>query len=557
VSLATDNSGSAEMPRWARAGVPLTGDRSARRMFRLPTTGGAWAQRWLYSRPDGFDCVSAAAIANASTQSTTTWRQIRAGSPIDADLQAATSSPPNASGDGELDVSGTAVGAQTEATWRASISSHYFLVPYGSINGVVIGFGFMVVTRDLDRNINASSQKETNSLFGRFVMDEATGEVFITAFREDNTMFVCWTASANSCERIREAMLFKSPSVDGTAPSQVLYRSSFFQRRDCRMCSDTDAHSVDFLNSPCCGSTLRRDRVRVSGQLDLENSWSGFNASNRRFNGRYWGVVEKCQYDRTNFAKNQAVQVPILLDVRNGTAFLSQRLKDILQHSALCFGLGPRSSSRVFFVNRITAQAAYSSNAVRSTDSSERRDVPCSPSNPACLQFNSGAQARSPAVLSSTSLPSGITKRPRVNELSTSSSSDGGAAVRRVRNLDSFPEERDTVLFERKKRNRASAAKANARRKALIEKQDAELERLRKIVPDLISRREMLAAENASLRTQIAAKRSLCTLSITPSKLSPADPSGLQLCTQEVNLASGPEAVIDVAVRQVSNLNRD
>jgi hypothetical protein len=528
VKLATHNPGSVRMPHWALAGIPLLGDRTARRIFRLPVAGGAWAQRWLYSHPDGFDCASPDAIVNAITQSTTIWRRF-----VDAHKAAG--------GEDELDVSGGDAGAikgeaEAEATFRATISSHWFLVPYGAINGVILGFGMMHMMHDtLDRNISVVALRDLSSRFGRFIMDEATGEFFFTAFREDNTVLVAWAASVRSCERVREMMLFATPEVDGTQPTQVLLRNSFYDRRDCRMCTTPDAHSVLALRPPCSGIAMHRHCIRNEGDGNswVDNSWEGFHSSDTRYNGRYWGTVEKRQYDRATRVNIRSEQALLLIDIRNGTASVARMLRDNVKQSALSFGLGPRSSTRVFLVNQIAALAAFES-SVALCDSAE---PPPSHSlsvtkEAASFRCCTEGEFQATATPFSLAVARAVAKRPRVGVRSISGCATSGSSkqslgeveaslagssdidrsdkssadrlddVRGVRTAD--PIEREFVLHQRRMRNRASAAKSNALRKDRLERESAELARLKVIVPALLSRREALVEANAVLKAQIA-----------------------------------------------------
>jgi hypothetical protein len=525
VSLATHNPGSAEMPRWARGEVPLAGDRSARRIFRLPIACGALAHRWLYSRPDDFEQVegvSAAAIANASTQSATAWRR------MDADVEMAKSAATPHPSDGVgLDMSQGEVGEQAEVIWRASISSHYFLVPFQAVNGIILGLAFMSVKHDtLDRNISITSLKDAASNFGRFIMDETTGEVFITHFREDNTMFIAWTKSLYSCERVRELVLYKVPQVNGTPPTQVLLRNSFYQRRDCPMCSTVDANSINALSPPCCGMTVHHDRG--SGE---NNSWRGFNAFDRRFNGRYWGIVEKRQYDGDTRMNTISEHLPMLMDVRNGTAYLSRRIKEAFQNSTIpvYFGIGPRSSTRVFLVNTVVTQAALNYVTAHSPECEGTNVRAHSASVSPTISFSSpyhrfhlidglASAATYPIVLAPAS-----NKISRVNE----SYANSGHTVHRVRNVDTQLDEHETREHQRKLRNRLSAANSNVRRKMKQEMACEQLRQLKERASMLSTRKAALENENSELKQQYSVPQNAFTHPITmPSLITLDDPFG-------------------------------
>jgi hypothetical protein len=498
VSLATSNPGYASRPRWARTGLPLVGDRSTSTVFRLPSEGGEWARRWLYSHsdPDQFDCVAAEAIGNASAQAATVWRNNEP-TPMARSADMTNGFAVDFSTGNDVDIYDDGC-CKVDTTLRPTVSSNWFLIPYGNINGFTLGIGFVHAAHDvLDRNMTVTTLNDPYSRSGRFIMDEATGEVFITAFRADGTMLIAWTKSLHSCERVRELLLFVTPLKDGEPPTHVLLRNSFYERRDCRICTTPDAHSVDALPRPCTGFNLRRDNVRASAQ---GNSWRHFNTFDRRFNGHFWGVVEKYRYDRVTRVVNRAERIPILIDIRTSCASVSRMFKHAVRHSALTFGLGPRSSSRVFLVTLTAAQAAIA-NAVAK---------PLEPLHPRPSRSSGTAYQRTLA------LRPVVSKRPRAGKGTTSVfasaaslsisdpeeepsiGNDSLGDVRRVRNIDTI--DRETVLHRRKCRNRASAQKSNALRKARLEMMDSELRHLKEIVPTLISRRDVLVAENVSLR---------------------------------------------------------
>jgi hypothetical protein len=64
----------------------------------------------------------------------------------------------------------------------------------------------------LDRNMRVQSNKHS---FRRFAMYKKTGELLITDIREEIFLFVGYTRSVSTCERMHEIFLFHAKPTDG------------------------------------------------------------------------------------------------------------------------------------------------------------------------------------------------------------------------------------------------------------------------------------------------------------------------------------------------------
>lgn len=420
-TLVTQKTPTLTAPRWALS-LGLEGQRDYAHVFRLPNKGG-WIRKWVYSRVADTEMVPEAGLANSTTESTTIYR----------------ASPSF----------GTAV---------PMLSTHWFLCPCQSYNGYTVGLAYMDVALDrLDSSCVAPAE------CGRFAMDEATGEVFMTAWR-GNEMVVAWTQSISSCERVRELLLFEAPCADGMEPEHLILRNSFYERRDCQFCGGSSYPP----RQPCHAPAARARQISHTRPTDylfpLQSAY-------RRFRGSYYGTVEKTRYARgmsgATFSK-----VPIVLDLRHGIASVSRRLKINLRQSSVSFGVDPRVSSRMLFVD------------------ARRRITACG------IDLDSGGELSGDSECSGRASPRGA---------------DPSAAgdAKRKRNADGVLD-RDSILHLRKVRNRESAARTNEARKRRIQATKAELEDLKtNKVPALKLKEQQLLYENKCLKEMLSSQRSL------------------------------------------------
>lgn len=421
--LATEpHSQEVAMPHWGAA-MRLIGQRDYSHVFRLPNMGG-WIQKWVYARGAEVEVVPERALTNSTAESTTVFRALakdRMAIPV--------------------------------------LSTHWFLCPYQSLNGFTVGLAFMDVL--LDR---LDEMTVPTAACGRFALDEATGEMFLTAYNKDGFMHIAWTQSVSSCERVREVFLFSASDQDGAPPERVLVRNSFYERRNCRICGDAVASSL--LKVPCNSPASRptdfsSERAERGDYLfPLQNVY-------RRFRGNFFGTCVKTLYTYDNGAtpSRRTAQVPLFLDIRHGVASVARRLKINLKQSAVSFGLDPRVSSRILFLP---------------------------PNQPLTIE---GAEPE----------PNGNVSGHTASESSSHAAVDNGRCpvdAQRIRNADGL--DRESVLHLRKVRNRESARRTNEERKRKYEANKAELADLRTKVPLLRMRQQELQYENMHLRERVA-----------------------------------------------------
>lgn len=406
-------------PSWAMS-LSLEGDRDYEHIFRLPNKGG-WIRKWVYSRAAHAELLPEAALANSTTESTTVYR---------ANPSFGTALP--------------------------TLSTHWFLCPYQSCNGYTVGLAFMDVS--LNR-LDALSIHPVEC--GRFAMDEASGEVFMTAYR-DGGMCIAWTQSISSCERVREILVFEAPPSDGIPPTRILLRNSFYERRDCRLCLQFGARKP-----PCRAPAAR---ARALSRVAAPDYLFPLQTAYRRFRGSYYGTVVKTRfsYPRSPTAMcsptTHSVAVPIILELRHGIASIARRLKLNLRQSSFSFGVDPRVSQRMLLIDgtRAVSAAVDSDNSAESSECSAR-----------------ASPGRSAAA----------------------------GDAKRIRNADGVLD-RDSILHQRKVRNRESAARTNEARKKRILANKAELEHLKcEKLPNLKLREQQLIYENRRLKEMLSALR--------------------------------------------------
>lgn len=356
---------------------------------------------------------------------------------------------------------------------KASLSSHWFLIPYENINGFLIGLGYCLVVYDqLDRSMSANALDQP---CGRFAMDEETGEVFMTAFRPDGLVFVGWTQSISTCQRVRELFLFVAPKEDGQEPHQLVLRNSFYERRNCRMCGLSN--QAETLAPPCSGAPRRK----TSNPVDF----TGFSFPDRRFRGDYFGICVKTLYDEKTRRRLRSQAIPILVDIRHASTMVDAALKQHLRQSVVTqYSFGPRSvlvdliRPAAFLRNWYECMKA-SANPIDAI--MERIDVNM-PSSDDARGLKKSRKRQGIRKTGGNDFVSDITKD-----------------VQRVRNSDTL--DRETLRHERVRRNRAAAQRANMERKRRIEATTAELADLKEnILPRMRVRVKDLREENIKLK---------------------------------------------------------
>lgn len=435
IELATPTLESVEVPEWAAspASLSLRGSRAYHDVFRLPNAA-AWLRDWVYGATRTLDPISRKSVDGATTESTTVFR------------------------------------IHDSLCITPSVSNHWVLVPSSSRDGFTVGFGYVAVVHNSLDWMSAQP-----GLSGRFAMDNATGETFMTARRESGNLIVAWTQSITTCERVRELLEYEAPAGIGKQPEKLLLRNSFYERRNCRLCGN--AATIDQLPSPCTGPTFRKhDTAKGGGIHSLPRIY-------RRFRGGYFGVCVKTRFHYITGSCEQLGDpriVPVFMDIRHGAAATNRKM-----------------------LTKIAKQNASLAAAIASTTTSDTpsmlSDYPASMKN-ASRQSSLGHSSSDSIDPSSSSIASGIKKRRRGRCIENNPSELPGATQRR-RNVDVV--DRDTEDYDRICRNRASARKSNAQRKERIARQEAELEFLRdKRVPELENRIQALQQEQKALKAR-------------------------------------------------------
>jgi hypothetical protein len=392
--------------------------------------------------------------------------------------------------------------------------------PYQSLDGITVGLAYCQVVYDIvDRKMSVQSNEQP---FGRFAMDENTGEVFITAFREDNVLYVGWTRSVSTCERVRESFLFHAPPVDGEFPdfSRIILRNSWFERRNCRICGLVDSSGT--LAKPCVGGPLR-------GRLRNAVDFAGFHYKSRRFRGDYFGTCVKTLLERGKVIRET---VPIAIAIRKAPLFIDTvfknhlwklgvelpfQLRDAGSSVALLrnLGLDPRSSSKMMMVGRSDYGLAVAA-ALRDPFTTVAAAF-------GGVVFEMDQVAASiPSVDQSVHSTGQVQFKGRRRRTEPSIHLDGelvDPAVQRRRNADLV--EPDPILAARKRRNRMAAGVANERRKRLLEHTKVELAENRRRIPIMQARQADLRAENLELRQRLDAREHLVT--VGPDSLHPEE----------------------------------
>ncbi|CDF39099.1 unnamed protein product [Chondrus crispus] len=454
----------ADAPSWAVCRTGLTLDRgtipamfnsrSDRTIFRLPESNRA-VRDWLYSRPF-VEALGNDAFENAAIESSTIFRM----HPIDPH-------------DPSIKISPT-------------VSSHWLMVPFQSINGVTIGLVYLDVLYE-----RPEEELRVPPLpVGKFAIEDATGEVFVTAWGDD-IMIIGWIQSIIKCERVRELLMFRPPPHDAQPPTELLRRNSFYERRACHLCGHGD--HISGLPEPCTGvGPVARPAPFLGGPMPLTNIATLY----RRFRGAYFGVCIKTSY--ANNRMTDQVRVPVFCDVRKSLSPVRERFKINLRKNVqfsfdspltnTLFGLSPRSSSRLFILNSnkpVSSSLAIMDSSKRkrrrrdNCSTADRMDV-CSPMS--IVGDHDGSIASSEHSESPSSRPSHTRRRAGIDDM-----------------------DRGTTAFQRKQRNRQAAEKSNQKRKERLEKQKRELEDLKMKRQKLMWRQKELQDENANLKALVSA----------------------------------------------------
>lgn len=331
------------------------------------------------------------------------------------------------------------------------LSTHWFLCPFKSWNGFTVGLAFLDV-----QMADLTTTAVAPEACGRFAMDETTGEVFMTSWRAaESLMVVAWTQTISSCERVRELFTFEAEPVDGAPPGRVLLRNSFYERRNCRICGDVVGSN---LNPPCRAPARPRSvrKRRPDDLLPLQTMY-------RRFRGFFFGTCVKTRYhytqrdDGVSTVVPSSVPVPIILDIRHGIASVSRRLRLNLRRRALSFGTDPRVGM-LLRPGRLSVNDYPTDSSTGTSEESSRT--------------SSGPVAR---------------RTP--------------GEARRIRNSDAVLD-RDSILHQRRVRNRESAARTNQARKMKLEANMRELEELKTRMPVLYAKMQQLQLENTQLKAR-------------------------------------------------------
>lgn len=336
------------------------------------------------------------------------------------------------------------------------MSTHWLLTPYASVNGFTIGLLFMDMLYD-----NLDDLCVGGAPSGKFAMNEETGEILATSFRENGSFIVGWIKCVASCERIREVLEFDAPSP-GNFPSRLLKRNSFYERRNCRLCGCLNGDG-DLLE-PCSGTP----RIRLTDPGTFRNFGL------KGFRGSYFGSVNKVLYDPQSNRPLKRQLVPIFVDLRHSIPAIQEKLRLKLRRGLVSFGTAPRISSGLF----ISDELRYLLEAGGENDPAK------------LLRRRRGK--RGPA----------LNKRQKAI---TNGNSQGIQGTLRRRNEDE--RNRDSIKFQRKQRNRESARRANEARRLQIQSTRKELEHLKKfVVPTLHARIKELQGNNSALREQLDRK---------------------------------------------------
>ena len=438
--LVTDTPPVLEAPSWA-LNQQLSGRRDYSRVFRLPNEN-LWIRKWVYSRISPTEYIPQSAMDNSTTESTTVFRCL-----------------PN------------------DRLVIPKMSCHWLLCPFQSFNGYTVGLAYMDVT------LNYLDDSCVHPVHvGRFAMDEASGEVFVTAWHSNKHayMTVGWTASVSSCERVRELFLFECPAVDGNAPTNLLLQNSFYERRNCHICKSP--------NTPVCNAPASRSNTTNSHRSSSSSTGAYLYPLRnvyRRFRGCYFGVCVK-----TKYVHHQINQPPvrtvsaerIVCDIRHGIASVSRRLRMNLSYGSFSFGTDP-----LVIANRILAidtRRRISAKCIETNSNAESSEISC---EEAASSHSIGAGAGAGA---------GVANK-NVNV--------GDENVKRRRNSDTVFD-RDTARHRRKLRNRESAKRSNANRKLRLQNTEQELDELREKLPKLQQRHRELQNENFQLRQCLSNK---------------------------------------------------
>ncbi|CAN8062986.1 unnamed protein product [Agarophyton chilense] len=414
-------------------------ERRHRRIFRIPDRGGAIAN-WLYTRPEP-EAISEDAFRKSAIESTTVFRM----EGLSRDGHAITITP--------------------------SLSSHWLMVPVQSLNGFTMGIAFLDILFQREKSDNTVPPLPV----GRFVLEDATGEVFVTGWTDD--IMICgWIQSVISCERVRELLLYKAPAFNGLKPTQLLLRNSFFERRACHLCGH--GRTFSSLPHPCFGRNKRPESLS-----SIMDNITNVSSVYRRFRGAYFGLCIK-----TNFSSGQTTKElqPVFIDIRHGLPSIRGRLYNSLRKNVAFeipltsyFGLHPSASSKLLYFQPEPVEVGY----------------------PLITLPEEGKNGPPLEESSHTSYPH-VPSPQSIQRESASASSDGvvnGAKGPRRRRRVDDEIGRMSAAHRRRVRNRESAQRSNQLRKQRLAQDRSELNQYKAIIPALKKKYEELLKEQISL----------------------------------------------------------
>lgn len=415
-------------------------DRQPRTIFRIPDMGGPISD-WLYTRPS-LEAISEHSFLCSAIESTSVFR-IEGFTHHHDSIQI-----------------------------TPSLSSHWLMVPCQSINGFTLGLAFLDIIYQRKNPGNTIPPLPV----GRFVLEDSSGEVFVTGWTA-NIMICGWIQSVIKCERKRELLLYKAPSQNGKRPTQVIMRNSFYERRSCHLCGNTQTFSS--LPNPCSAINARMTTC-PTGDQQLTNVASVY----RRFRGAYFGICVKMMY-RAGRICSKEVQ-PLFIDIRHGLPAVKRRFRSRLYNNVVCtgdavkslYGLHPATASKVLFFMPKPVKAGYP--LIAMPDEQDDNVYHTNTIDPKHRRSASPSSIRQHAAAETYPLT--------VSQL-----------TRRRQRVDDDVQ-RSSSHHQRKVRNRASAQRSNLRRKLKLQKDRQDLELFKGQLPTLRAKQQALLLENRRLR---------------------------------------------------------
>ncbi|PXF48311.1 hypothetical protein BWQ96_01771 [Gracilariopsis chorda] len=416
-------------------------DRHPSTIFRIPNMGGPIAD-WVYTRPT-MEAISEHSFRCSAIESTSVFR-----------IEGFTDN-------------------HNSVKITPSLSSHWLMVPCQSINGFTLGLAFLDIIYQRKNPGNAIPPLPV----GRFVIEDATGEVFVTGWTAD--IMICgWIQSVIKCERKRELLLYRAPSESGKRPTQLFMRNSFYERRSCHLCGNTQ--TISSLPSPCSAINARMSTC-PTGDQQLTNVASVY----RRFRGAYFGLCVKMLY-RAGRMCSKEVQ-PLFIDIRHGLPAVKRRFRSRL-HNNVLFAVDAVNSlsathpttapSKMLFFMPNPVKAGYPLIALPEEQADNTHHT--NTAFPKLRRSASPNSIRQHAAADTSQLPANhlTRQRQRVDDDVHRSSSH----------------------HQRKVRNRASAQRSNLRRRLKLQKDRQDLDLFKGQLPTLRAKQQALLLENRRLR---------------------------------------------------------